>query len=54
MAAAPRVEAGGRLVEEEHRRGEDEARGEVETAAHSPGVRLHQPRGGTDEIEALQ
>ena len=36
--AAARVEPGGRLVEEDHRRVADEARGEVEPAAHAAGV----------------
>jgi hypothetical protein len=34
--AAPGIEAGGRLIQEEHRRAVDEARGEVEAAAHPP------------------
>ena len=52
--AALRVEAGGRLVEEEHARAADEAGGEVEAAAHATGEGLHQRVGGIDEVELLE
>ena len=42
IAAAARVEAGGRLVEEQHRRRGHEARGEVEAAAHAAREGLHE------------
>ena len=48
------IEAGGRLVEEDHRRAGDERRGEVEPAAHAAGVGLDQPIGGLGEVEALE
>ena len=51
---ARRVEAGGRLVEEEHRRAGHEAGGEVEAAAHAAGVRLHHAVGGVGELELLE
>ena len=43
--AAARVEAGGRLVEEEHRGAADEARGEVEAPAHPARVRADPAAG---------
>ncbi len=43
---AARVEPGGRLVEEQHRRAEHERGGEVEPAAHAAGVRLRGPLRG--------
>ena len=52
--AALGVEAGGRLVEEEHARAADEAGGQVEAAAHAPGEGLHQRVGGVDEVELLE
>ena len=48
------VQAGGRLVEEEHARAVDEAHGQVETALHAAGVRLGGPVCGVFEPEALQ
>ena len=48
------VEAGGRLVEEEHAGAVDEAHGQVETALHAARVRLRGPVGGVDEAEALE
>ena len=40
LAAAARVEAGGRLVEEQHRRGQDQAGRQVEPPPHAAGVLL--------------
>ena len=54
LVAALRVEAGGRLVEEQDRRGGDEARREIEPAPHAAGVRLDEPVGGVGEPEALE
>ena len=51
---AGRVEAGGRLVEEEHRWPGDEAGGEVEAPAHAAGVALEDAAGGVGEIEVLE
>ena len=54
VVAAARVEAGGRLVEEQHLGAADEAGGEVEPAAHAAGEGLHQPVGGVGEVEPLE
>ena len=51
---AARVEPGGRLVEEQHRRPGDERGGEVEPAAHAARVGLDQPVAGLGEVEALE
>ena len=51
---AARVEAGGRLVEEQHRRLCDERGGEVEAAAHPARVGLGRSSAGVDEVEALE
>ena len=51
---AARVEAGRRLVEEQHRRPGDQAHGDVEAAAHAAGVALDHPVAGVDEVEALE
>ena len=51
---AARVQAGRRLVEEEHRRLGDERRREVEPPAHAAGVGLGRAVGGVDEVEALE
>ena len=48
---AAEVEAGRRLVEEEHRRPRDERGGEVEPAAHAARVRAHEPVAGVGEVE---
>ena len=45
VVAALRIEPGRRLVEEQHRRARDEARGEIEAAAHAAGVGAHEPVG---------
>ena len=42
LGAAARVEAGGRLVEEQHRRAVHERGGEVEAAAHAARVGAHE------------
>ena len=54
LDAAARVEAGGRLVEEEHRRRRDEADREVEPAPHAAGVVLDDPVAGVGEREPLE
>src|SRR5204862_2457229 len=52
--AAVGVEAGGRLVEEQHGWAVDQGGGQVEAAAHASRVRLDRPVGGVGEVEALQ
>ena len=52
--AAARVEAGGRLVQEDHLGPPDQAGGEVEPAAHAAGVGRHPRPAGVGEVEALQ
>ena len=54
LGAGPRVEPGGRLVEEQHLRAGDERGGEVEAAAHAAGVARHHPVGGVGERELLE
>ena len=54
LDAAARVEAGGRLVEEQHRRRGDQADREVEPPAHAAGVGLHDPVAGVGEREPLE
>ena len=54
LDAAARVEAGGRLVEEEHRRRGDQARGEVEPAPHAAGVVLDHLVAGLGQREPLE
>ena len=49
-----RVEAGGRLVEEDHRRVGDQAGGEVEPPPHAAGVLLVEPVAGIGDAEALE
>ena len=51
---AGRVEAGGRLVEEQHRRARHQAGGEVEAAAHAARVGLDHAVGGVGELEPLE
>jgi hypothetical protein len=53
-AAAARVEAGGRLVEEQHRRAGDERGREVEPAAHAARVGLGGAVAGVLELELLE
>ena len=54
VLALGRVEAGGRLVEEDHRRAADQARGQVEPPAHAAGVGLGHLAGGVGEVEPVQ
>ena len=49
-----RVQAGRRLVEEQHRRPGDERGGEVQPPAHAAGVGLGGPLGRLGELEALE
>jgi hypothetical protein len=49
-----RVQAGGRLVEEQDRRGGQQAHREVEPAAHAAGVGLGHPVRGIGEVEARE
>jgi hypothetical protein len=49
-----RVEPGGRLVQEDHRRPADQARSQVEAPPHAPGVRLGGPVGRLGEVEVGQ
>jgi hypothetical protein len=49
---AHRIEAGRRLVEEQHARLVDERRGEVEPAPHPARVRTDPTVGGRDEVDA--
>ena len=51
---AARVEPGGRLVEEQHRRATDEAHRDVEPTPHAARVRARDPVGGAGEVEALE
>ena len=53
-SAGLRVEPGGRLVEEDHRRVPDQAHGDVEAAAHASGVRRHPAVRRVGELEAGQ
>ena len=53
-AAAARVEAGGRLVEEDDPRVADERHREVEPAAHAAGVGGRRLVGRVDEVEPLE
>ena len=48
------VQAGGRLVEEQHLGAVDEAHGQVETALHAARVGLGLAVGGVGEAEALE
>ena len=54
VVAALRVEPGGGLVEEQDGRDGDQARGEVEPAAHAAGVGAHQPVGGVGRGRAAR
>ena len=51
LVAVAGVQPGGRLVEEQHVRAADEAHGEVEPAAHAPGVGAHPAARGVGEAE---
>jgi hypothetical protein len=54
LGPAPRVEPGGRLVEEQHRRRRDQAHRQVESTPHPSGVGLGDPVGGVAERELLE
>jgi predicted ATPase/DNA-binding SARP family transcriptional activator len=54
LDAGLRVEPGGRLVQEDHRRLPDEAHGDVQAAAHAAGIRRHPPARRVGEAEAGQ
>ena len=54
LAAGARVQAGGRLVEEDQRRPRDQARREVEPPAHAAGELRERPVGGLLEPELLE
>ena len=54
VVAAARVEAGRRLVQEQHRGAVDERCGEVEPTTHASAVGLGRPIGGVGQAEALQ
>ena len=54
LVAAARVEPGRRLVEEEDPRPRQQARREVEPAAHPAGVGARRAVGGVGEVEALE
>jgi hypothetical protein len=51
---AARIEASGGLVEEENRRLARETHGDVETPAHTAGIRLHHLIAGIGEVEAVE
>jgi hypothetical protein len=48
------IEAGGRLVQEEHRWAGDQTRTDIQTPAHPAGVGLHKSVGCVGERETLQ
>ena len=52
--AARRVQAGRRLVEEQHRRAHHEARRQVEPAAHPAAIGASHAVGGVGEVEAVE
>ena len=54
IAPAARVETRRGLVEEEHRGRDDEARGEVEAAAHASRERLHEAVGRVGQVERFE
>ena len=54
LVSAARIESGGGLVEKQDPRTREEARREVEPAAHPAGVRACGAIGGVGELEALQ
>ena len=54
LGAAARVEPGGRLVEEQHLRPADQARRQVQAAAHAAGVGLGRSSARVGEVEPLQ
>ena len=54
LVTGARVEAGGRLIQEHQLGGDDDARRDVETAAHPAGVVLHQSPSGVGEAEGVE
>jgi hypothetical protein len=52
--AGARVQAGGRFVEEQHRRSEDQAGGQVEPATHAAGVLGDRLVGRRGEVEPVE
>jgi len=51
---ARRIEAGRRLVKEDHRRTADQAGGEIKPAAHPARVGAHAPSAGRGQFELLE
>ena len=54
VLALGRVEPGGGLVQEDHRRAADQAGGQVEPAAHAAGVGLGGPAGRLGQVEPVE
>ena len=54
VCPAARVEAGGGLVEEDHRRRRDQRGGQIQPAAHAARVRARQAVGRLVQLEALE
>ena len=54
VTAAARVESRRRLVEEQHGRCGDQARGQVEPAPHAARERLHESRRGVGQLETFE
>ncbi|SUA41734.1 Uncharacterised protein [Nocardia africana] len=52
--AAARVQAGGRLVEEDHLRAHHQPAGDVDATAHTAGVVPHRALTGADQVEFLE
>jgi hypothetical protein len=54
LAAATRVQPGGRLVQEQQLGGDDDAGGDVQPPSHAPGVGLDLPPGRLGQPEGVQ
>ena len=54
LIAAARIEAGRRLVQEQHARAGHQARCKVKTSPHATGVRACEAVGGVGQVEALE
>jgi hypothetical protein len=54
LAAAARIQARGRLVEEQHPRARQQARGDVEPAAHATGIGPGRPVGRLRQVEPVE
>ena len=54
LVARARIQAGRRLVEEHELRGDDDARGDVQSAAHAAGVVLDELAGGLGQPERVE